>query len=579
MKINSQILFLSKYLNGILGLEFSNTKSLLKRKKLTCEFFINYLIDRKEKSEILFKYIEITESQNEINYKKFIKNILEVDINSNTLIKMLKFYPDEIEKCINYYILTNNLKLACNVYSMTGIKNEDILVKLDIFSKRKFAFKLVIEMKQQYIDIVKGSEFFLNDELILNYFLKKSLENKLFEEVLYIIIGDIFKNKENGKPGILNIKLLKYCKNVNIINLLNFIIIRILIRNSIKIKEQQENNEINEENNDDELSFNTESYSNDIIKINNKNLIDLSKKIIWIKNKLNIEKNIDQKIPLFTADSSTNYKSEQDKSDLLNRINNISYEKLNYLSIFDILDLKINENILQDDIFEELNNIFNIIKLNFSDHFNLIYSDNFSPSQNSEDYFKIPLPEENIIFIDNLNQFYIVKEKFKESKFLGIDTEWKISNINLKECITSTIQISDKKNCFIFDYLKLKDEKNFMRNFSETFKDKIFLAFAFSSDLKTLGNSEINEFFKKEKIIDFKDVFTDKAFGTKFRGLSNMSLNLIGKKLCKKNQISNWELRPLRKEQIHYAALDAYILIEIFEKIINDDKYKELIKI
>jgi len=37
--------------------------------------------------------------------------------------------------------------------------------------------------------------------------------------------------------------------------------------------------------------------------------------------------------------------------------------------------------------------------------------------------------------------------------------------------------------------------------------------------------------------------------------------------LSKIEQLSDWNRRPLRKAQIHYAALDAFILIILYEKL------------
>lgn len=55
-------------------------------------------------------------------------------------------------------------------------------------------------------------------------------------------------------------------------------------------------------------------------------------------------------------------------------------------------------------------------------------------------------------------------------------------------------------------------------------------------------------------------------------GLSKVALNVLNKSICKVEQMSNWERRPLRKSQAHYASLDAYILIGIIEKLVEKAK-------
>jgi hypothetical protein len=49
--------------------------------------------------------------------------------------------------------------------------------------------------------------------------------------------------------------------------------------------------------------------------------------------------------------------------------------------------------------------------------------------------------------------------------------------------------------------------------------------------------------------------------------LADLCLHLLGRPLDKSEQFGNWAKRPLRPEQVHYAAMDAFCQIEIFNKL------------
>lgn len=72
-----------------------------------------------------------------------------------------------------------------------------------------------------------------------------------------------------------------------------------------------------------------------------------------------------------------------------------------------------------------------------------------------------------------------------------------------------------------------------------------------------------------QNYVDLVDCFMALHPTKRSGGLAGISEQLFGKTVCKVEQVSNWARRPLRKAQLHYAALDAHIQIYIWKKFIE----------
>lgn len=108
----------------------------------------------------------------------------------------------------------------------------------------------------------------------------------------------------------------------------------------------------------------------------------------------------------------------------------------------------------------------------------------------------------------------------------------------------------------------------------------MIVGFGFTADFAQLEKSLPNLSFWKNitKFLDLQDYYKSVMTQQNWTGagLKNVCEHLLGKKICKVEQMSNWENRPLRHSQEHYAALDAWILtvlIEEMEKIAKKGKF------
>ncbi len=241
-------------------------------------------------------------------------------------------------------------------------------------------------------------------------------------------------------------------------------------------------------------------------------------------------------------------------------------------------------------------------------------------SQTIDDFYQ---PDENVfnenmmIWVDDQIKFDSMLDYFEQTKpkVIGLDCEWKPmfdqednnennltdsndlelelngngpSNGGTKSKRPNILQIATSDKCFIIEFRDLPDSlsENSVQKFGELIffaDDLIKLGYAFDQDSSKLSHvfpqfqHRFSEFV--DDVINLDKVVTEvvkvgNVFGLselesseakKIKGLSKLTQRCFGKPLDKSECMSNWGNKPLRFNQMKYAALDAFILIQIHE--------------
>lgn len=152
---------------------------------------------------------------------------------------------------------------------------------------------------------------------------------------------------------------------------------------------------------------------------------------------------------------------------------------------------------------------------------------------------------------------YLVKEPV-----LGFDTETKPAFKKGQYFPTALVQFATAEEVFLFRINALGPDYRVYEIFEDPHILKVGVALRDDIiDLNRIRRFEANGF------IDLNEVVKDLEFEN--MGVRNLTAMILGKRINKAQQTSNWENEELTKAQISYAATDAWVCREIYHVLEN----------
>jgi ribonuclease D len=168
--------------------------------------------------------------------------------------------------------------------------------------------------------------------------------------------------------------------------------------------------------------------------------------------------------------------------------------------------------------------------------------------------------EGKIIIISNAKSMEGAASELREHKVIGFDTEKRPSFQKGVKHKVALVQLAVPDKVFLVrlnltgltpDLVKIFSNENILK-----------VGIGTSDDIVSLQEME---YFNPSGFLDLNKV-TEKL-GIENVGVRNLSALILGYRISKRQQVTNWERLKLTDNQVNYAAMDAWVCLEIYNKL------------
>jgi len=191
----------------------------------------------------------------------------------------------------------------------------------------------------------------------------------------------------------------------------------------------------------------------------------------------------------------------------------------------------------------------------------------FAKSISNEEMIKLPLKafEGSIYVVENNKDIFKAIDYLRQFDRLGFDTETKPSFKKGQTNKVSLLQLSVKNAAFLFRL----NGKGLHPEITKLLAD---------TNIEKIGVAIKDDIIALQKLRNFEpEAFIDLQTYVKQLGFQNFSLQklaalVLGFRISKAKRLSNWESANLTPAQLKYAATDAWVSLEIYNKLLEAQK-------